>query len=129
MVSATDIITYIGVLLAVLGVSPVLYNFVVKWSLMKVTTGLRSDVKASTRLVNGVVELELPIYRISLIERGRHSDGIFPPAPVSKAIEGGSWVSLFFNQKIHDAAPRIRLRLRVYCLRGQALGEFRSLLL
>ena len=79
MVSLPDIITYIGVPLAVLGVSPILYNFVVafvvKWSLKRkvAVVGLQRDVKATSRLMNGIVELELPIYQVYLVERSRQA--------------------------------------------------------
>ncbi|TGO72583.1 hypothetical protein BELL_0438g00010 [Botrytis elliptica] len=75
MASPADIITYIGIPLAVLGISPILYNFIiaffVKLRLKRQlkTVGLVDDTVIRSRFINGVVELELPIYELKFEER------------------------------------------------------------
>jgi hypothetical protein len=68
MVSATDIITYIGVPLAVLGVMPILYTFLsALYARYRFRTILRrSGFEASvrTRLMTGIVEVELPVFHL-----------------------------------------------------------------
>ncbi|KAF7940368.1 uncharacterized protein EAE98_000495 [Botrytis deweyae] len=74
MASPADIITYIGIPLAVLGISPILYNFIiaffVKLRLKRQlkTVGLVDDTVIRSRFINGVVELELPIYELKFEE-------------------------------------------------------------
>ncbi|KAF7874704.1 uncharacterized protein EAF02_008681 [Botrytis sinoallii] len=74
MASPAAIITYIGIPLAVLGISPILYNFIiaffVKLRLKRQlkTVGLVDDTVIRSRFINGVVELELPIYELKCEE-------------------------------------------------------------
>ena len=62
MASAADIITYIGVPLAVLGVSPILYNFLVAFYVKTFTkhTLLANQIEAEirSRFMNGIVEVD-----------------------------------------------------------------------
>ncbi|KAK6080637.1 hypothetical protein SCUP234_05183 [Seiridium cupressi] len=71
--SATDIITYIGVPLAVLGVLPILYNTVATLAaLSKIRRMLRrAKLTALTRsdIVNKVIEVELPRYAVTPWDR------------------------------------------------------------
>jgi hypothetical protein len=68
MASPADIITYIGVPLAVLGISPILYNFIITFFIrlrlkrQLKALGLLKDTIIQSRFINGVVELELPVY-------------------------------------------------------------------
>ncbi|KAL2065248.1 hypothetical protein VTL71DRAFT_2917 [Oculimacula yallundae] len=102
MVTAVDIITYIGVPLAVLGVSPILYNFAISFLIRlrlkkKLSNaGVLGDTKVNSRLISGIVELELPIYDLFLEGCPRLSSHLVVK-PISKAIEqklrtkSGSW--------------------------------------
>ncbi|KAK8098010.1 uncharacterized protein PG998_013496 [Apiospora kogelbergensis] len=71
--TATDIITYIGVPLAVLGVLPILYNTIATLAaLSKIKRMLRhSKLTALTRsdVVNRVIEVELPRYAVTPWDR------------------------------------------------------------
>lgn len=123
LVSPVDIITYIGVPLAVLGVSPILYNFVVafvvKWGLKRqvAAAGLKNDVKARTRLMNSVVELELPIYRVSLIEKSQRAVTTdISRLRKPKIIHGGSWIPLTLGTLLPPFHQSQGTYLERYCV-------------
>ncbi len=71
MVSAPDVITYIGVPLAVLGVLPIIYNTVITLvTLAKVRRMLRHGRLAGNArgdVVNHVIEVELPRYTMYVL--------------------------------------------------------------
>ncbi|KAL8363248.1 hypothetical protein RB601_009157 [Gaeumannomyces tritici] len=96
--TATDIITYIGVPLAVLGVLPILYNTVV--TLVAVSrikrTLRRAQLTALTRgdVVNRVIEIELPRYAVAPWDRFQHRSQYWRLARAGpSAIPGGSWTA------------------------------------
>ena len=66
MVSATDVITYIGVPLAVLGVTPIFHTFAVAlYTRLKLQRLLRKndiEPRIRARLMTGVVEVDLPVF-------------------------------------------------------------------
>jgi hypothetical protein len=71
MASPAGIITYIGIPLAVLGVSPILYNFIIAFFITlrlkrQSAVGLLEDTVIQSRLMNGVVEVELPVHELNL---------------------------------------------------------------
>jgi hypothetical protein len=67
---ATDIITYIGVPLAILVVSPILYNFLVaiyvKFRILQILQANRIEGTIRRRFMIGIVKVELPIYALYL---------------------------------------------------------------
>ncbi len=95
--SATDIITYIGVPLAVLGVLPILYNTVVTLvNVSRIKRMLRhSRLTALTRsdVVNRVIEIELPRYAVTPWDRFQHRREYWSLARHPSAIPGGSWTT------------------------------------
>ncbi|KAI9155579.1 hypothetical protein HJFPF1_08165 [Paramyrothecium foliicola] len=99
--SATDIITYIGVPLAVLGVLPILYNtFATLASLSRIQRMLRkSRLTALTRsdVVNRVIEIELPRYAVKPWDRYQDSSEYWSLSQHPSSIPGGSWTT--FNWK------------------------------
>lgn len=99
--SATDIITYIGVPLAVLGVLPILYNTVATLAaLSKIKRMLRrAKLTALTRsdIVNKVIEVELPRYAVTPWDRFTESSGYWQLPRQPSQIPGGSWTT--FNWK------------------------------
>ncbi|KAI5468153.1 hypothetical protein BGZ63DRAFT_345951 [Mariannaea sp. PMI_226] len=99
--SATDIITYIGVPLAVLGVLPILYNtFATLASLSRIKRMLqRSRLTALTRsdVVNRVIEIELPRYAVMPLDRFQNSAEYWTLSRHPSSIPGGSWTT--FNWK------------------------------
>ncbi|KAK5997491.1 hypothetical protein PT974_02854 [Cladobotryum mycophilum] len=101
MASATDIITYIGVPLAVLGVLPILYNtFATLASLSRIRRMLRrSRLSALTRgdVVNRVIEIELPRYAVMPLDRFQDSPDYWTLSRNPSSIPGGSWTT--FNWK------------------------------
>ncbi|UKZ52441.1 hypothetical protein TrVGV298_006218 [Trichoderma virens] len=99
--SATDIITYIGVPLAVLGVLPILYNtFATLASLSRIKRMLRrSRLTALTRsdVVNRVIEIELPRYAVMPLDRFQNRSEYWTLSRHPSSIPGGSWTT--FNWK------------------------------
>jgi len=99
--SATDIITYIGVPLAVLGVLPILYNtFVTLVNVSKIKRMLHhSQLTALTRsdVVNRVIEIELPRYAVTPWDRFQHRQEYWSLSRNPSSIPGGSWTT--FNWK------------------------------
>ena len=95
--SATDIITYIGVPLAVLGVLPILYNTAVTLAALskikralrhsRLTALLRSDV------VNRVIEIELPRYAVTPWDRFNERGEYWSLSRNPSSIPGGSWTT------------------------------------
>ncbi|KAI1760279.1 hypothetical protein GGR53DRAFT_510569 [Hypoxylon sp. FL1150] len=93
--SATDIITFIGVPLAVLGVLPILYNTVATLAaLSKIKRMLRHGrLTALTRsdVVNHVIEVELPRYAVTPCDRFTDTELYWQPSQQPSFIPGGSW--------------------------------------
>jgi hypothetical protein len=92
--SVTDIVTYIGVPLAVLGVLPILYTSI-RAFLMKLDirgefarNGL-SNVIVRGSLVSLVVEIELPCYSIAPTSRSEEKYWRLNAKP--SCLKGGSW--------------------------------------
>ncbi|KAF5008237.1 hypothetical protein FDECE_5473 [Fusarium decemcellulare] len=102
--SPTDIITYIGVPLAVLGVLPILYNtFATLVSLSRIKRMLqRSRLTALTRsdIVNRIIEIELPRYAVMPLDRFQDRSDYWTLSRHPSSIPGGSWTT--FNWKTHS---------------------------
>ncbi|PTB62191.1 hypothetical protein BBK36DRAFT_1129678 [Trichoderma citrinoviride] len=99
--SATDIITYVGIPLAVLGVLPILYNtFATLASLSRIKRMLRrSRLTALTRsdVVNRVIEIDLPRYAVMPLDRFQNRSEYWTLSRHPSSIPGGSWTT--FNWK------------------------------
>ena len=101
MATATDIITYIGVPLAVLGVTPIFYTFLsALYIRLKLDRILRKNgiwCPIRVRLMTGVVEVDLPVYLLATPIRDR-------PAHVSPiiGIAGASWTCHSFHKSISE---------------------------
>lgn len=98
--SAVDIITYIGVPLAVLGVLPTLYTCLKSLLTLRDIRKLliRNGVTAITRssLLSGIIEVEIP--RKSLIPLDREDPPYFELSDVSSGLKGGSWTLLNWRE-------------------------------
>ena len=99
MVSATDVITYVGVPLAVLGVLPILYTFATalytKVKLKRVLRKNNIEGQIRSRLMTGVVEVDLPTFRLSpLLLDDPNYWATSKPTPLS----GGSWSCFLWSQ-------------------------------
>ncbi|OTA86590.1 hypothetical protein M434DRAFT_150222 [Hypoxylon sp. CO27-5] len=101
--SATDIITYIGVPLAVLGVLPILYNTVATLAaLSKIKRMLRhGKLTALTRsdVVNRVIEVELPRYAVTPCDRFAETELYWHPSRERSSIPGGSWTTFNWQSR------------------------------
>jgi hypothetical protein len=99
--SGTDIVTYIGIPLAVLGVLPILYNTVATLAaLSKIKRMLRrARLTALTRsdIVNKVIEVELPRYAVTPWDRFHERTEYWELPRQPSQIPGGSWTT--FNWK------------------------------
>ncbi|KAK3349415.1 hypothetical protein B0T25DRAFT_242222 [Lasiosphaeria hispida] len=102
--SATDVITYIGVPLAVLGVLPILYNTVFTLaSLSKIKRMLRhSRLTALTRsdVVNRVIEVELPRYAVTPLDRFSNRSEYWTLSRHPSSIPGGSWTTFNWRSNV-----------------------------
>ncbi|TLS23838.1 hypothetical protein PpBr36_08103 [Pyricularia pennisetigena] len=102
--SATDIITFIGVPLAVLGVLPILYNtFVTLVALSKIKRILSSSrLTALTRsdVVNRVIEIELPRYAVTPWDRFQDRTKYWRLSRTPSAIPGGSWTTFNWRTNV-----------------------------
>ncbi|KAI1387607.1 uncharacterized protein F4822DRAFT_288413 [Hypoxylon trugodes] len=101
--SATDIITFIGVPLAVLGVLPILYNTVATLAaLSKIKRMLRHGrLTALTRsdVVNRVIEVELPRYAVTPCDRFTDIELYWQPSRQPSSIPGGSWTTFNWQSR------------------------------
>lgn len=102
--SAVDVITYIGVPLAVLGVLPILYNTVVTLAaLSKIKRMLRhSRLTALTRsdVVNRIIEVELPRYAVTPWDRFRDRTEYWSVSRHPSSIPGGSWTTFNWRTNV-----------------------------
>ena len=104
MVSATDVITYIGVPLAVLGVTPIFYTFVstlyarLKFRRVLRKNGIEPRIRA--RIMTGVVEVDLPVLQLYTLNRDRPQHWL--PSASPKAVGGASWSVYNFNSREVD---------------------------
>ncbi|KAK5661936.1 hypothetical protein OQA88_10046 [Cercophora sp. LCS_1] len=102
--SAVDVITYIGVPLAVLGVLPILYNTLATLAaLSKIKRMLRhSKLTALTRsdVVNRVIEVELPRYAVTPWDRFNNRSEYWTVSPSPSSIPGGSWTTFNWRTNV-----------------------------
>ncbi|KAK3316156.1 hypothetical protein B0H66DRAFT_282790 [Apodospora peruviana] len=102
--TATDIITYIGVPLAVLGVLPILYNTVVTLAaLSKIKRMLKhSRLTALTRsdVVNRIIEVELPRYAVTPWDRFTNRAEYWSLSCHPSEIPGGSWTTFNWRTNV-----------------------------
>lgn len=100
----TDVITYIGVPLAVLGVLPILYNTAMTLSaLSRIKRMLRhSKLTALTRsdVVNRVIEVELPRYAVRPWDRFADRAEYWTLSRHPSNIPGGSWTTFNWRTNI-----------------------------
>ncbi|KAK0742311.1 hypothetical protein B0T21DRAFT_409135 [Apiosordaria backusii] len=102
--TATDVITYIGVPLAVLGVLPILYNTAVTLAaLSRIKRMLRhSRLTALTRsdVVNRIIEVELPRYAVRPMDRFTDRAEYWSLSSHPSSIPGGSWTTFNWRTNV-----------------------------
>lgn len=100
MVSATDVITYIGVPLAVLGVLPIFYTLASSlYTRIKVQHALRRngiDAHVRARLMTGAVEVDLPRYELKPLSRKCEQ---YWSNPEQKTLTDTSWSCFHWSQR------------------------------
>ncbi|KAJ5732560.1 hypothetical protein N7493_004041 [Penicillium malachiteum] len=105
VVSAPDVITYIGIPLAVLGVLPIIYtSFRALWTERLIRSALkRYDLfdSAVTRvsLMGGIVEVELPRCTISPLDRELDAS-YWKLNDFQVSLKGGSWSIFHWNRLV-----------------------------
>ncbi|EPS39905.1 hypothetical protein H072_6234 [Dactylellina haptotyla CBS 200.50] len=126
--NASDIITYIGVPLAVLGVMPVLYTFIVAIITQQhIRRELRKNhITAVTRtsLMSGTVEVEHPRYSIQPLPRDDAK--YWRKSSERSGIRGGSW-TIFNWHKIVTGRVHYQMKLRERMSQPQAEVDFEKL--
>ncbi|QKX53168.1 uncharacterized protein TRUGW13939_00244 [Talaromyces rugulosus] len=103
--SPTDIITYVGVPLAVLGVLPILYSFVrailtqrsIRLSLKR--HGLLDSAITRGSLMSGIVEVELPRCTITPFDRDLDAE-YWKLNAYQSTLKGGSWSIFYWNRLV-----------------------------
>lgn len=103
--SPTDIITYIGVPLAVLGVLPILYSFVrailtqcsIRHTLKR--HGLLDSAITRSSFMSGIVEVELPRCTITPLDRDLDAE-YWKLNAYQTTLKGGSWSGFNWNRLV-----------------------------
>lgn len=101
MASATDIITYIGIPLAVLGVLPIIYTCITSLiTLRSIKHKLKADgvrpLSITSSLMSGVVELTLPRYSITPLNRDEDPE-YWKLSRRPSGLQGGTWTKFNWN--------------------------------
>ncbi|GKT57854.1 hypothetical protein ColTof4_09836 [Colletotrichum tofieldiae] len=95
--SASDVITYIGVPLAVLGVLPILYNTVATLAarsrIRRMLRHARLTALTRSDIVNRVIEVDLPRYAVTPWDRFDHREEYWSLARHPSSIPGGTWTT------------------------------------
>lgn len=103
--SPTDIITYIGVPLAVLGVLPILYSFVrailTQRSIRRTLKrhGLLDSAITRSSFMSGIVEVELPRCTITPLDRDLDAE-YWKLNAYQTTLKGGSWSMFNWNRLV-----------------------------
>ncbi|KAA6413883.1 MAG: hypothetical protein FRX48_02245 [Lasallia pustulata] len=102
MPTAADIITYIGVPLAVLGVTPILFTCLkALFTLHTVRKALRHnahDAVTRASLISGIVEVEIP--RCSITPLDRDDADYWQLNKTPSALKGGTWTVFYWNKMV-----------------------------
>jgi len=126
--SAADVITYVGVPLAVIGVLPTLYTFLnALVTLRHIKRRLaENNVAALTRsgLLSGIIEVEIP--RKSITPLDRTDETYFKLSRSSSTLKGGSY-TLFHWRELSIGTKTYRLAYHEELAQPQAEIDFESL--
>lgn len=129
MVSATDIITYIGVPLAVLGVMPIFYTLATSlYTRSKMRHTLHRnciDAHVRTKLMTGAVDVDLPRYELKPLSRKCEEYWLNPK---QKTISDASWSCFQWSQHEICRFPT-RLQRSDLIRLPEAKIEFRALIM
>jgi hypothetical protein len=127
--SAVDIITYVGVPLAVLGVIPTLYTCLKSLLTLSEIRKLldRNGVAAITRssLLSGIIEVEIP--RKSIIPLEREDPPYFKVSDSVSSLKGGSWTLLNWRE-LSIGVKSYRFQYHDELCQPQAETEFEHLI-
>jgi hypothetical protein len=127
-VSAVDVITYVGIPLAVLGVLPTIYTCLKSYFTLRAITRTlyENGVIAITRsaLLSGIVEVEVP--RKSIIPLDRSDPNYFALNSTPSSLKGGTW-TLFKWKELIIGKKSYRLQYHDELSQPQAEIEFEAL--
>lgn len=127
----TDIITYVGVPLAVLGVLPILYtSFQALWTQRSIRSilkrhGLLDSALTRVSLVGGIVEVELPRCTLTPLDRDTDVD-YWKLNALHFPLKGGSW-SLFHWNRLVTGRVLYRCQFKDELVLPQADIDFEEL--
>lgn len=111
MVTASDVITYIGVPLAVVGVMPVMYTcssaIVTQYKVLKAVKKNDQEVATRMGLLSGVVEVDFPRYTIHPLPR--HDALYWKHTSNPSVLKGGSW-TVFQWQRVTTGKATYRIQ-------------------
>ncbi len=104
MASVSDIITYIGIPLAVLGVLPIIYTCITSLvTLRSIKQKLRADgvkpLSINSSLMSGVVEVCLPRFSITPLDRDNDRE-YWKLSRRPSGLKGGTWTTFNWNTLI-----------------------------
>ncbi|KAI1376216.1 hypothetical protein F4677DRAFT_419238 [Hypoxylon crocopeplum] len=129
--SAADIITYIGVPLAVIGVLPILYNVVRAYivyfevkSRLKVMRNRDGEIGLVKNYFDGDVEVKLPKFRVASLDR---EDSKYWMISDGEMLPGGSW-ELFSWNRLPSGKNVQRVRSGSQLRQPQAEVNFKELI-
>lgn len=128
--SATDIITYVGVPLAVLGVTPIFWlafrSFAKKRKIIgdmrreNVKSEYFKTVTTSAELLSGIVEVKAPQYELKVLPRDSETKKYWESFPEPTNIEGYRWSLLpWKEEKIKDVTYRLQYSDQLYLPRAR----------
>ncbi|KAI9711993.1 MAG: hypothetical protein M1820_001701 [Bogoriella megaspora] len=129
MSSAADIITYIGIPLAVLGVLPTLYTcFKCLVTLCSIRNALQrhgvTNAETRSSLLSGVIEIEIPRKRLTPLDRD--DPAYFALSDHASSLRGGSW-TLFRWKEMTIGIKSYRVQFRDELRQPQAEIDFERL--
>ncbi|KAG8887122.1 hypothetical protein FRB98_000482 [Tulasnella sp. 332] len=111
MPSATDIITYIGVPLAVVGVMPVMYTcstaIITRHKVLRTVQDNNVEVTTRIGILSGVIEVDFPRYTIH--PHRRSDDSYWKDTDGASSLKGGSWTLLQW-QKVKTGKATYRIQ-------------------
>ena len=101
MASAADVITYVGIPLAVLGVLPIIYTCITSLiTLRSIRQRLEADgvkpLSINSSLMSGIVEVCLPQFSITPLDRD-HDSEYWKLSRRPSGLKGGSWTTFNWN--------------------------------
>lgn len=134
MASASDIITYIGVPLAVLGVLPMIYTALrtlyTRQRLLIILPRYEIEPKVNSRLVSGTLDVGAPMFELKVLKR--EDPKYWTPSSASGDVQkeaderGASWRGMHWEKQVVERTT-LKLHFSDKLVLPSARIEFRKL--